>query len=187
MPTSAHTASSSRSPRQARRRSSWPTGWRHLPSCWSSSGINSLPENAALISCFLDEGRISTGLDHDNVVAVQDVGSVDGMFYIALAYIDGVDIQRMFNRAFELRRPLALAHSIRIVADVAEGLDYIHRSIDFTGRPSGIIHRDVSPENIVVSFDGHAKLIDFSVAKPIDGDYGRQRRRPQRDARVHVP
>ncbi|MBK8013758.1 MAG: protein kinase [Deltaproteobacteria bacterium] len=122
-------------------------------------------EAGDFLSMFLDEARIASQLNHENVVRIEDVGQIDGAYYIAMEYVHGEDIRRIFNRAFKLQRSLPLSHSIRVVADAGIGLGYAHKLKDLTGRPVGLVHRDVSPQNIIVGYDGQVKIVDFGIAK----------------------
>ncbi len=124
-----------------------------------------LGRSEEFVSMFLDEARIAAGLNHPNVVKIQDVGEVDGAYYITMEYFHGEDVRRMYNRAYKLQRSLPLSHSIRIVAEAALGLGHAHTMKDSQGRPMGVVHRDVSPQNIVVTYDGDVKVVDFGIAK----------------------
>lgn len=117
------------------------------------------------LQMFLDEARIAAQLRHENVVGIVDVGQVDGAYYLAMEYVHGEDIRRIYNRAYKLQRSLPLSHSIRVVADAALGLAHAHEMTDLVGEPMGLVHRDVSPQNILVTYDGNAKVVDFGIAK----------------------
>jgi eukaryotic-like serine/threonine-protein kinase len=127
--------------------------------------LPSLVKNADFVSMFLDEARIAAQLNHPNIVSIEDVGQVDGAYYMAMEYVHGEDIRRIYNRAFRLQRSLPLSHSIRIIADAALGLGYAHKLTDFTGVPLGVVHRDVSPQNVLVTYEGSVKVVDFGIAK----------------------
>ena len=125
-----------------------------------------LSKSGEFVSMFLDEARVASNLRHNNVVAVEDVGQIDGAYYIAMEYVHGEDIRRIYNRAYKLQRSLPLSHSIRVIADAALGLGYAHKlSDDLTGEALGLVHRDVSPQNILVTYEGDAKVVDFGIAK----------------------
>lgn len=124
-----------------------------------------LVKSGDFVSMFLDEARIAAQLKHKNVVAIEDVGQIDGAYYIAMEYVHGEDIRRIYNRAYKLQRSLPLSHSIRVIADAALGLGYAHKLRDLTGKPMGVVHRDVSPQNILVTYEGDAKVVDFGIAK----------------------
>ena len=124
-----------------------------------------LGKSGDFVSMFLDEARIAAQLTHPNIVGIRDIGQIDGAYFLAMEYVHGEDIRRIYNRAYKLQRSLPLSHSIRVIADAALGLGYAHKLCDFTGRPLGMVHRDVSPQNILVTYDGDAKVVDFGIAK----------------------
>lgn len=119
------------------------------------------------VSMFMDEARIAARLDHPNVVRVLDLGQVEGSYFLAMEYVHGEDIRRIYNQAFKLQRSLPLSHSIQVVADAGRGLAYAHKLTDF-GQPMHVVHRDVSPQNILVTYDGRTKVVDFGIAKAVN-------------------
>ena len=121
--------------------------------------------NAQYMQMFLDEARVISRLSHPNVVQVFDMGQVDDDYFMAMEYVPGVDLQNLLDALPEGSRRLSVPVACRIVAQVAEGLDHAHRAVDNTGAPLGIVHRDVSPSNIIISVDGVAKICDFGIAK----------------------
>ncbi|MEL7369460.1 MAG: protein kinase, partial [Myxococcota bacterium] len=117
------------------------------------------------VQMFTDEARTAANLAHPNVVRILDLGLVDGAYFLAMEYVHGEDIRRIYNRAYKLQRSLPLSHSIRVIADAAQGLAYAHKLKDpLTGDALGIVHRDVSPQNILVTYAGDAKVVDFGIA-----------------------
>jgi serine/threonine-protein kinase len=125
-----------------------------------------LVKSGEFVSMFLDEARIAAQLKHPNIVEIFDVGQIDGAYYIAMEYVHGEDIRRIYNRAFKLQRSLPLSHSITVIADAAKGLGFAHKLTDLiTGKPIGVVHRDVSPQNILVTYEGSVKVVDFGIAK----------------------
>ncbi len=122
-------------------------------------------DNTELIEMFLDEARIAATLNHPNIVQIFDLGRVDGEFFIAMEYVHGQDLRRICERGLTVGNFLPLRHASRIIADAAAGLHYAHMQRDSQGEPLNIVHRDVSPQNIVVSFDGVVKILDFGIAK----------------------
>jgi serine/threonine protein kinase len=104
-------------------------------------------------------------MQHANIVQIYDLGQVDGCYYIAMEYIPGVDLRTVWDRARRRNRLLPIAMSSYIMQKVAEGLDYAHRARDDRGNDIGLVHRDVSPQNVLISFEGEVKVVDFGIAK----------------------
>ncbi|GHG72574.1 serine/threonine-protein kinase [Comamonas sp. JC664] len=128
-----------------------------------------LAENDDFVKMFLDEARIAARLNHPNVVQIFDLGAQDDSFFIAMEYIHGDDLRQLWKHS-ELRgHPLPVALVCRILIEACAGLDYAHKRTDpSTGRPLGIVHRDISPQNILVNFEGGVKVVDFGIAKAAD-------------------
>jgi serine/threonine protein kinase len=127
-----------------------------------------LPQHARdpeFIEMFLDEARLAATLQHPNVVQVYDIGVIDGLYYFTMEYVHGQDLAAIVAAARSQGRGLKLEHSIAIVAAVAAGLHCAHDQRGADGTPLGIVHRDVSPTNILVSYDGNIKVVDFGIAK----------------------
>ena len=124
----------------------------------------SLAEEPEFLSMFLDEARLAARLNHPNVVQTNEVAEVDGIYYIAMEYLDGQPLNRILHRAVksgDLPRNLLL----RIVADSLAGLHHAHELTDYDGSPIGVVHRDASPHNIFVTYEGQTKVVDFGIAK----------------------
>jgi serine/threonine-protein kinase len=124
-----------------------------------------LGDNKEFTDMFVDEAKMVAGLAHPNIVQIFDLGLIDKSYYIAMEYVHGRDLRTIMRRAREkgLRMPLDL--SLRVVSQVCAALEYAHRKKDDRGRPMEIVHRDVSPQNILISFEGEVKLVDFGIAK----------------------
>ncbi len=124
-----------------------------------------LAEEPAFRNMFLDEARLAARLNHPNIVHTYEVGEQNGVYFIAMEYLEGQSLNKVLKEA--LRRQDIIEHEVcaRIVADALAGLHYAHTLQDYDGRPLSIIHRDVSPHNIFVTYDGHTKLVDFGIAK----------------------
>lgn len=122
-------------------------------------------EDDEFIEMFLDESRIASSLDHPNIAKIFDVGQLGSTHYLAIEYVNGKDLRTILDRARTAREPLPLEFVVYVIASVASGLDYAHQRRDSRGRPLNLVHRDVSPQNVLVSFDGDVKLIDFGIAK----------------------
>ena len=123
-----------------------------------------LARDLSIARMFLDEARTTSHLHHGNIVSVLDYGTADGAAFQVLEYVDGLDLDGLLRRADERRHPLPVGLAIYIVLQVANALDYAHHAGDETGASLGIVHRDVSPSNVLVSWDGHLKLSDFGIA-----------------------
>jgi hypothetical protein len=130
-----------------------------------------LPNVAAddeFIAMFIDEAKIAGQLSHANIAKIVEIGKVDGSYFIAMEYISGHDVRALWDRTRDAGGPtrgLPIGIACSIVKKLAEGLDYAHRRKDARGRPLGIIHRDVSPQNLLLSYEGDLKIIDFGIAK----------------------
>ena len=124
-----------------------------------------LVEDEEFIQMFLDEARIAARLNHPNVAQIFDLGEVDGAYYIAMEFIHGDDIIRIWKQARTMEKTVPLGLTARIIADAAAGLDYAHKAVDSNNQPLGLVHRDVSPQNILITFEGGVKVIDFGIAK----------------------
>jgi len=122
-------------------------------------------EDEEFIAMFKDEAKIAVQLQHGNIAQIYSLGQEDHSFYIALEYIAGKDARALFERCRENKQTMAVAQACFIVMKVCEGLEYAHNKKDAQGRRLNIIHRDVSPPNLLVSYEGEVKLIDFGVAK----------------------
>src|SRR5690606_7984019 len=112
-----------------------------------------------------DEARLAARLHHPNVVQVFDIGSQIGNYYFAMEYVHGQDVRAILSTAGRQRRRVPLGCGLSIVLGACRGLHYAHEVTDSKGRPLGIVHRDVSPSNILVTYDGCTKVLDFGVAK----------------------
>lgn len=124
-----------------------------------------LAEEAAFRNMFLDEARLAARLNHPNIVHTYEVGEQGGVYFIAMEYLEGQALNKVVREA--IRRGVTIEPEIaaRVIADALAGLGYAHELRDYDGRPLSIIHRDVSPHNIFVTYDGHTKVVDFGIAK----------------------
>lgn len=112
----------------------------------------------------LDEARLAARLNHRNIVQTNEVGLVDDQYFLAMEYLDGQPLSRIISRARERTRQIPLAIWLFILGEVLAGLHYAHELADYDGTPLGVVHRDVSPHNIFVTYDGTVKVVDFGIA-----------------------
>jgi serine/threonine protein kinase len=124
-----------------------------------------LASNEKLVVMFLQEARIVAQISHPNVVQIFDVGQAGKHYFIAMEYVRGWDLNRLLSMARSLSQPFTPAQAIWIVSEIASGLEAAHTCVDQSGQPTGFLHRDVSPHNVLVSRAGEVKLTDFGVAK----------------------
>lgn len=117
------------------------------------------------VSMFIDEAKIAVSLNHPNVAQVYEFGRVGEDFYLAMEYVDGHDLGQLVAAAGRAGTPVPVADAVYIAIEVAKALDYAHRKQDAYGRALEIVHRDVSPQNVLISRDGSVKLVDFGIAK----------------------
>jgi len=131
-----------------------------------------LQHQRELVDMFLDEARLTSRINHPNVCAVHDFGEVEGTYYIALEYLMGESVSTVMatlcRSARQLETPRWQAIAARIIAGACEGLHAAHTLKDEAGRPLNVVHRDVSPHNLFVTYDGAVKLLDFGVARAED-------------------
>ncbi|MEY4511837.1 MAG: hypothetical protein RLZZ450_3959, partial [Pseudomonadota bacterium] len=127
--------------------------------------LPSIAADTDFITMFIDEAKLAVQLNHANIAQIFDLGKVSDNYFIALEYVHGKDLRAVFDmvRKRSLRVPIELA--CYVMMKICEGLEYAHRKRDSSGRDLELIHRDVSPQNMLISFDGDVKLIDFGIAK----------------------
>jgi Protein kinase domain/PEGA domain len=127
--------------------------------------LGHLSENDELLAMFKDEARLSARLLHPNICQTFEFDQADGTWYIAMEYLRGEDVRNLVRECGAQGRRIPAPLACRIAADAAAGLDFAHCLRDEEGRPYGIVHRDISPQNVFVTFAGGVKVIDFGVAK----------------------
>jgi serine/threonine-protein kinase len=124
-----------------------------------------LSKQPSFVKMFLNEAKLAAQLNHPNIVQIYDLGRINETYFIAMEYIFGRDMRRIIPKADTMGIPFPLVYALKIASSVCEGLYYAHQKTDLYGNPLNIVHRDVSPENIFVSFDGTVKVLDFGIAK----------------------
>lgn len=124
-----------------------------------------LSEEQSFINMFLNEAKLAAQLSHSNIAQIYDLGRIEQSYFIAMEYVRGRDMRAVTNKAEGKKIPFPLEYALKVAADTCEGLFYAHRRTDDSGHPLNIVHRDVTPENIMVSFDGEVKMLDFGIAK----------------------
>ncbi len=129
---------------------------------------SSLCDNQAFVSMFIAEAKLTVRLSHPNIVQVFDFGQVDDDYYMAMEYVEGADLSRIAERARQRGTPLPVGACVYILHQAMDGLAHAHSLSPSRGQAGPIIHRDISPQNILVSFDGHVKVNDFGIAKAAD-------------------
>ncbi|MEC9388762.1 MAG: serine/threonine-protein kinase [Myxococcota bacterium] len=127
--------------------------------------LQHLSDNEEFVEMFVDEAKISVELQHPNIVQIYDFGRIAENYFIAMECVEGKDIKGILRKLAERRKVLPMEYAVYIAHEMCKGLDYAHKRTDMQGNPLGIIHRDVSPSNILVSYSGEVKVADFGIAK----------------------
>lgn len=117
------------------------------------------------VHMFLDEARLAAQLQHPNIAQVYDTGKLGDTYFFTMEYVHGETVRELMHRAYDLQRRVPLAVAVTIVAGAAAALEHAHDRTSLEGKPLQIVHRDVSPSNLMVSYEGHVKILDFGVAK----------------------
>lgn len=124
-----------------------------------------LSDNQDFIEMFVDEAKLAAQLNHNNIIHIYDLGKIQSSYYIAMEYIDGYDLKAILRRGEDRGHPMTVELALFIASKLASALDYAHRKKDFEEKEMGLVHRDVSPQNVLVSQEGDIKLCDFGIAK----------------------
>ena len=124
-----------------------------------------LSDNREFIDMFIDEAKLAAQLNHNNIIHIYDLGKIQSSYYIAMEFVEGHDLKTILKRGLERGHQLSIELSLFIASKIAAALDYAHRKRDFENRDLGLVHRDVSPQNVLISQEGDIKLCDFGIAK----------------------
>jgi serine/threonine-protein kinase len=124
-----------------------------------------LTHNEDFVRMFLDEARIAAILDHNNVVRVYDFGEIDGQYFIAMEHLPGEDLASLLQQVRRSGKPMPIDVAADLIAHAATGLHFAHELKDPRGKLMNVVHRDVSPSNIIVTYHGTVKLVDFGIAR----------------------
>lgn len=124
-----------------------------------------LCEDISFVKMFINEAKLAATLNHVNIAPIFDFGRQQGLYYIAMEYVRGCDLADLIVRCRERNQTLPLGLSIWLLIEICNGLDYAHRKHDDHGRFLNLIHRDITPQNILISYEGEVKITDFGIAK----------------------
>lgn len=127
--------------------------------------LPSLAEDNEFTTMFIDEARLAAQLNHGNIVQIYELGRHEQQLYIAMELVQGHDLRATTKRARKMGKRLGVGFVAFIISKAAEALDYAHNKLSLDGTPLNLVHRDVSPQNILVSYDGQVKVVDFGIAK----------------------
>lgn len=128
--------------------------------------IANLQQNTEFLQMFEEEIKITVGLTHPNIIQIYDYGQVDEQYFMAMEYVEGKNLRQFVKRLADMKSMFSIDMSCHIIGNVCHALAYAHNYKDrMTGKPLGIVHRDISPQNVMISYDGAVKLFDFGIAK----------------------
>src|SRR5690242_7326155 len=122
-------------------------------------------EDKQFISRFVDEAQVAIKLQHVNIAQVFEVGRVGDEYFLALEHVEGRDLRRTLTKLEKHKRRVPVDLALLVARELANGLSYAHRRVDATGKSIGLVHCDISPPNVLVSFEGETKIIDFGIAR----------------------
>jgi serine/threonine-protein kinase len=124
-----------------------------------------LTEHSEFITMFQDEARIAANLNHPNIVQIYELGEIEGSYFIAMELIKGEDVRQIYNAEVAKGHIIPYVNAAQMIYGACNGLGFAHASCDAMGKPLGLVHRDISPQNILVTYNGFPKIVDFGVAK----------------------
>ncbi len=126
-----------------------------------------LTDSSDFVTMFIDEAKLAAQLNHNNIIHIYDLGKINDDYFIAMEFVDGKDLRSILNSARAESRPLPLGLALLVGSRLSSALDHAHRQKDFEGRALGLVHRDVSPQNVLISYEGDIKLCDFGIVKAV--------------------
>ncbi len=127
--------------------------------------LSGIASDETFVTMFLNEARLAAMIEHPNVVQIFDLGIEDDTYFIAMEYIHGRSLRQLRRRLAQLKRPFPPLLAARVCSQALQGLQYAHTLTDDEGNPLHIVHRDVSPDNVLIAFNGATKVVDFGIAK----------------------
>lgn len=127
--------------------------------------LETYSSNEEFVRMFIGEAKLVADLVHQNIVQVYQLGKVDGVYYIAMEYVDGINLEQYIFRHLDDKLEMPIELGAFLISRVCRGLEYAHKKLGRDGKPLNIVHRDVSPKNIMLTYEGEARLTDFGIAK----------------------
>ena len=124
-----------------------------------------MSDNDEFITMFIDEAKLAAQLTHQNICQIFDLGKIENSYYIAMEYVHGKDLRAGLRASRSKKKPFPVELAILVISKISSALDYAHRKRDANGQPLNLVHRDISPQNILISYEGEVKLVDFGIAK----------------------
>jgi tetratricopeptide (TPR) repeat protein len=124
-----------------------------------------LTDQPELVNAFIEEAKLAALLQHPNIVQIYDFGCIEGAYFLAMEHLFGRDLHSILAQSREKGMPFGLEHGLYVVSKICEGMDYAHRLRDLQSNPLHLIHRDINPANVLVTYDGEVKILDFGIAK----------------------
>ncbi|MCK6505706.1 protein kinase [Myxococcota bacterium] len=133
--------------------------------------LEHLSDNQEFVEMFIDEAKITVSLQHPNIVQIYDFGKIRDNYFLSMECVEGKDVKGILRKLAQRRKLLPTEFAVYIAHEMCKGLDYAHKKADTQGNPLRIIHRDISPSNILVSYTGEVKIADFGIAKAESSAY----------------
>lgn len=129
--------------------------------------LTKFSQNKSLVNMFIQEASLASILNHPNIIPIYDFGVIDNQYFLAMEYLEGKDLKSILRACIIQKKTLPVALCVHIACQALHALHYAHNKCDHYQRPLQIVHRDISPQNIMISFDGSVKILDFGIAKAI--------------------